>query len=145
MSWTSAYGHRARVFDVAFDHSGTRFATASEDSTARIWREVPSDAAQPGYEQEACLTGHGAEVLRVGWNHDGTMLATGAPHLGRLSAPATTQLCKQVACTLCKSRRSALQCVRALVHAASASIMCIIHSAEFCTHSNADDVRQASS
>lgn len=76
-AWSSAYGHRARVFDIVFDAEGCRFATASEDCTARIWRERASDSPLRGYEQQTCLTGHEAEVLRVGWNHDGSMFATG--------------------------------------------------------------------
>lgn len=73
MEPTFAYGHHGRIFDIAFAPNTEEFVTASEDCTARVWRQSSS-----GYQQAICLTGHEAEVMRASWNHDGEMIATGS-------------------------------------------------------------------
>lgn len=70
--WSSAYGHSSRVFDVAFSPDGASIVSASEDTTARVWRCA-------GGAQTSLLSGHTAEVLRASWRSDGAVVATGAP------------------------------------------------------------------
>jgi len=74
------------VFDVAFDPAGLRFATASEDCSARVWGGA-------AHEQQACLKGHNAEVLRVSWSPDGEHLATGAPREAACAATWPLSVC----------------------------------------------------
>jgi WD40 repeat protein len=64
------YGHSGRVFDVAFSPDSSKVATASEDTTARVWRVT--DGAST-----SLLSGHTAEVLRVAWRPDGELISTG--------------------------------------------------------------------
>ena len=70
MVWRSAYGHSSRVFDVAFSPDGASIVSASEDTTARVWRCADGT-------QAALLSGHSAEVLRASWRSDGAVIATG--------------------------------------------------------------------
>lgn len=70
MTVRTAYGHRARVFDVVFSPESDMIVSTSEDSSARVWRT--SDMSQA-----ALLTGHTSEVMRAAWNHDGSLIATG--------------------------------------------------------------------
>ncbi len=62
-------GHAGFVNSVAFNHDGTRLATASHDGTARIWNPTTG-------EQLTQLDGHTGPVTSVAFNHDGTRLAT---------------------------------------------------------------------
>jgi WD40 repeat protein len=54
---------------VAFNHDGSRLATASADRTARIW-----DATSGGLL--TTVTGHTDAVTGVAFDHDSTRLAT---------------------------------------------------------------------
>ncbi|KAJ9521887.1 hypothetical protein QJQ45_024757, partial [Haematococcus lacustris] len=70
-----AYGHTERVFDVRFQPSTSDlFASASEDCTVRVWRDVGARR----YKQVLCCKSHESEVLRLGWSGDGCMLASGS-------------------------------------------------------------------
>jgi WD40 repeat protein len=62
---------RDRLLDVAFDHKGTRVATAAVDHRVRIWN-AHSGALQ------AILTGHGSYVRSIAFSPDDSTVATGA-------------------------------------------------------------------
>jgi WD40 repeat protein/transcriptional regulator with XRE-family HTH domain len=62
-------GHTAAVEAIAFSPDGKRLATASDDSTTKIWD------AQTGQELMT-LTGHTGGVFGVAFSPDGTRLAT---------------------------------------------------------------------
>lgn len=78
-----AYGHHARVFDVALapssatSHAGW-LASAGEDDAVRVWAPDAGAAAdaRTDYRQAAASRAHGEPVLRVAWSDDGTALAT---------------------------------------------------------------------
>ena len=111
-----AYGHHARVFDVApapagASHVSGWLASASEDETVRLWAPRESsasdgDAARPpptDYTQAGLARGHGEPVLRVAWAPSGDLLASaGADCCARVwrvasGGDATTTLA-QAAC-----------------------------------------------
>jgi WD40 repeat protein len=62
-------GHSSGVTSVAFSHDSTRLASASYDSTVKIW-----DASSGACLQT--LEGHGDAVLSVAFSHDSTRLAS---------------------------------------------------------------------
>jgi WD40 repeat protein len=62
-------GHSSRVWSVAFSHDSTRLASASGDSTVKIW-----DASSGACLQT--LEGHGNTVNSVAFSHDSTRLAS---------------------------------------------------------------------
>lgn len=62
-------GHETAVWHVAWDLTGSRFATAGDDGTARIW-----DAASS--QELLALSGHRSTVWHVAWNKSGTRLLT---------------------------------------------------------------------
>jgi ribosome assembly protein 4 len=64
------YGHSGRVFDATFSPDGSKIATASEDTMARVWNVSLGTPV-------SLLAGHTAEVLRVAWRPDGALLSTG--------------------------------------------------------------------
>jgi WD40 repeat protein len=62
--------------DLAFSDDGTRLATASFDSTAKVWNMAEIVA---GVSLEpVIMTGHTDRVWRVGFSPDGSHLATGS-------------------------------------------------------------------
>jgi WD40 repeat protein len=61
--------HSGTLTDVAWSPDGARLATASSDTTARIWE------ADSGW-MLAMLSGHNSHVLGVAWAPDGARLAT---------------------------------------------------------------------
>lgn len=78
-------GHTADVNDVAWSPDGQRLATASADSTVRLW--------DPGGHELNRLEGHEDIVYAVAWSPDGRWLVSGGddkiarlwdPHSGRL-------------------------------------------------------------
>jgi len=78
-------GHTAKVNAVAVSPDGVRFASASDDRTARIWN--------PQGKTIAVLSGHSAAVVAIAFGPDGTMVATGsADHTARLWDAATGRL-----------------------------------------------------
>ena len=62
-------GHVGQVLGVAFSPDGTLLATASSDTTARIWDTATGQA-------RTTLTGHTGRVNGVAFSPDGTLLAT---------------------------------------------------------------------
>ncbi len=64
-----ALGHTDAVTEAVFSPDGSRFASASDDWTARIWSSV-------GRGAPVILSGHTAPVLDVDWSPDGAYLAT---------------------------------------------------------------------
>jgi WD40 repeat protein len=72
-SWSACLqtleGHSSRVLSVAFSHDLTRLASASDDSTVKIW-----DASSGACLQT--LEGHSNDVLSVAFSHDSTRLAS---------------------------------------------------------------------
>ncbi|MDX1970710.1 MAG: hypothetical protein SFV23_26320, partial [Planctomycetaceae bacterium] len=61
--------HSNYVLSVAWNHDGSRIASASADKTVRIWD--PSDPQHP-----LLLQGHSSAVNSVAWNHDGSRIAS---------------------------------------------------------------------
>lgn len=64
-------GHREAVRGLSFSPDDARFATASDDSTVRIWAFEES-------REERTLTGHGWDVKCVEWHHTKGLLASGS-------------------------------------------------------------------
>jgi len=70
--------HASTVWSFAFDQSGQRMATASDDSTIRFWRD--SSAASPTtvkYEEHGVLRGfHTRAILSVDWLQGADVIAS---------------------------------------------------------------------
>ena len=62
-------GHSDRVNSVVFSHDSTRLASASDDSTVKIWDATNGDCLQT-------LEGHSDRVKSVVFSHDSTRLAS---------------------------------------------------------------------
>ena len=64
-------GTRTHIYGVAFAPDGRRLATASYDTTGRIWSVADGRCEQ-------VLRGHAKEVRCVAWSPDGKVVATGS-------------------------------------------------------------------
>jgi WD40 repeat protein len=64
-------GHTSGVVDIAYSPDGRKIATASNDTTAKIWD------ATTGREL-LTLTGHSTELRPIAFSPDGKFLATGS-------------------------------------------------------------------
>ena len=64
-------GHTNYIYGVAFSPDGRRLATASYDTTGRIWSVADGRCEQ-------VLRGHAKEVRCVAWSPDGKVVATGS-------------------------------------------------------------------
>jgi eukaryotic-like serine/threonine-protein kinase len=64
-------GHREGIRSLAWSPDGKRLASASDDTTARVW---DPEAAREIHT----LVGHSSQVRSVAWNPDGKRLATGS-------------------------------------------------------------------
>ncbi|KAH9914469.1 WD40 repeat-like protein [Fomitopsis serialis] len=67
-AWT---GHREAIRGLTFSPDDSRFATASDDSTVRIWSFEES-------REERVLTGHGWDVKCVEWHQSKGLLVSGS-------------------------------------------------------------------
>lgn len=67
----STAAHKEAVRQVAFSPTDLKFATASDDSTVRVW-----DFARVATEQ--VLAGHGGDVRAVDWHPSKSILASGS-------------------------------------------------------------------
>jgi WD40 repeat protein/Flp pilus assembly protein TadD len=63
-------GHKNYIWSVAFSPDGTRLATASVDSTVKLWSVADR-------RELKTLAGHTASVETVAFSHDGKLLASG--------------------------------------------------------------------
>jgi WD40 repeat protein len=87
-------GHTETVWGVAFSPDGRLLATASGDSTARLWDPATG-------EQLRTLTGHDGGVLGVAFSPDGRLLATASgDNTARLWDPATSEQLRTLTGTL---------------------------------------------
>ena len=66
--------HGAAVSSVRFSPAGTRLASASADTTVRVWRVPPAAAGRA--RAPSSLVGHGGAVSRVSWSRSGELLLT---------------------------------------------------------------------
>ena len=64
-------GHEGEVTAIAYSPDGTRLATGSDDTTARIWDTATG-------KEVALLEGHEQPVNSIAYSPDGTRLATGS-------------------------------------------------------------------
>ena len=62
-------GHTKLVRMVAWNHNGSRIASASEDETVQVWNAKDGSGA-------ALYTGHTGVVMAVSWSPDGTQIAS---------------------------------------------------------------------
>jgi WD40 repeat protein len=62
-------GHSGRVWSVAFSHDSARLASASDDSTVKIWDASSGECLQT-------LEGHSGWVRSVAFSHDSARLAS---------------------------------------------------------------------
>lgn len=80
--------HRGHVHRVVSDASGERFATASADGTAAVWRSADGSLI-------ARFTDHAAPVIDVSMSRDGARALTasldGSARLWRIDAPAESE------------------------------------------------------
>ncbi|KAL5512021.1 PFS2 [Sanghuangporus vaninii] len=67
---TAWQGHREAVRDISFSPDDARFATASDDSTVRIWNFEEQ-------KEERVLSGHGWDVRCVQWHPTKGLLVSG--------------------------------------------------------------------
>jgi WD40 repeat protein len=67
------FGHTGIVFSVAFSPDGTRLATASTDSTVKVWNVSPTQGQR---EEPLTLYGHTGGILRAVFSPDGKRIAT---------------------------------------------------------------------
>jgi WD40 repeat protein len=63
-------GQSDNVFCIAFAPDGARMASASRDTTVRVWRV-------PGGEDLLVYREHGASLLSVAWSPNGGLIASG--------------------------------------------------------------------
>jgi WD40 repeat protein len=63
--------HREAIRRLSFSPDDERFATASDDSTVRVWSFAES-------REERILTGHGWDVKCVGWHPTMGLLVSGS-------------------------------------------------------------------
>jgi len=64
-------GHTDLIQDAAFDPTGSRIATGSEDGTVRLWESGTGAALR-------VLSGQGSAITRVAFSGDGRLLAAGS-------------------------------------------------------------------
>ncbi len=84
--------HKASVWSIAWNPSGTRFATASHDGTIRIWRGKI-------WEEQTCLhvlQGHESLVWSIAWSPEGDRLISGSQDETAMIWDVETGQCLQV-------------------------------------------------
>jgi WD40 repeat protein len=81
-------GHSSLVSSVAFSHDSTRLASASDDSTIKIW-----DASSAACLQT--LEGHSNSVRSVAFSHDSTRLASASHDMTIKIWDASSAACLQ--------------------------------------------------
>jgi len=91
------HGHRAAVRSLAWNQDSRRLASASDDTTAKVWDTQTSTEIHT-------LLGHSNPVRSVAWSPDGTRLATGSwDHTVKIWDTATGE----EVCSLTESVRNA--------------------------------------
>lgn len=63
--------HQRAITDLAWSPDGTRFASASRDTTVRIWRLLDEP------DQDVVYRGHTDEVFALSWSPDGDIVSCG--------------------------------------------------------------------
>lgn len=78
-------GHRGFITGIAFSPDGQRFATCSDDETAKLWAMSSMDTVSK-------LNGHGYPVNSVAWSKNGRLLATAAGDETRVTKPGEVKV-----------------------------------------------------
>lgn len=104
-AWT---GHREAIRGLSFSPDDTRFATASDDSTIRLWSFEEQRA-------ERTLLGHGWDVKCVEWHPSKGLLASGSKdNMIKFWDPRTGTVLSTLYVTITPIRRSLTHSMQAL-------------------------------
>lgn len=69
-----ALGHDSTVWDLAFDTSGERLASVSDDGTLKVWDAHLQDSGEPHFKLLATLQGdHTRSVYALSWSSQGAI------------------------------------------------------------------------
>lgn len=77
--------HESTVWSLAFDKTGTRFASVSDDKTLKIWKEykpknkenIPTPDGEPVWKNICTLSGfHNRTIYDVSWCHMNDLIVT---------------------------------------------------------------------
>ena len=70
-------GHVAWVYMVAWSPDSRLLASASKDSTVKVWKAA-DNAGRKGVKAESTLPGHSDEVYALDWSPNGARVASGS-------------------------------------------------------------------
>jgi WD40 repeat protein len=69
-----ALGHESTVWDIAFNASGDLFASASADSSLKIWSAQFKDTGEPLFRLSVTLSGyHRRPIYGISWSSEGAI------------------------------------------------------------------------